>query len=239
MPQKVVGKPLNGLLYQPQDEIETTIYGDVVCRRAVANYATHKQFLPAIQSRHPILTLCALQRISVRQRALNGARCDVELYYEQVEVPESTPVPEDEVSESGSTVEVDIRSHPGFPDRYPESRPGGWVEGMGSNFVQYWDADKLSFKVDSATPEYLRGLSKYVVGSGEVAVTKFTKIRPSSVRPLIGRISDPGHGLGSEDQWLILTGGISKRVAYWGRTLVYKYSATPWPVKVYGNKVSS
>ena len=210
------GKPFNGLLLQATDSIEETEFGMTIQRKFRALYSKYRDSVPKVKSPHPVFTLCQLKTIRAEQIG-SADLCDVFLIYVQETFGSSisTAVPPVEINETGSTIEIDIRSHLKFT----------------SDFKTHWDEDKQCFKLTA--PDYLRGTSKYVVGAGQVAVTTFSHGRPSSVLPLCGKRGNPGNGLGEDGHWLVLTGGVSKRGAFWGRTLVYQYSSKPVPPEIY------
>lgn len=220
---KTVGKPLNVLVDQPRDEITSNIFGDYVRRTFRTAYSGHRALLAPIHTAHPIYTLSTLRTINVSQ--IPGADlCDVVYNYEPDGVSETAPVPEDEVSEAGSTVEIDIQQHPDFDDDEIFPAADKVFETVGGAQVF------KGFK--AGTP--LAGQTKYVVGTGQVAITVFSRTKPASVQADLGKLKAPGHGLpGAAPNYLVLTGGVTKRGGFWARTLVYQYSAKPYPTNVY------
>lgn len=203
---------LFGVCYLPREEWSVSVHGDVITRVYRTAYANWRASVPLYGSPHPLAPFCLLISAIARQIE-GGPLCDVALRYEE-SGGDPLVTPPTEVSESGSVIEVDIRQHPSW---------SAWAE--------HWDAGKQAFK--SSAPSYLLGVSKYVVGSSTVTVTKYTSNKPAPVQGDLGQIINPGHGYGETGHWLVTTGYVSKRGAFWGRTLVYQYSSRPVPMEIY------
>ena len=214
MTMVVRGKPLTTPVWQARERYRRGAYGEEIVRTYRTLYSTKDATMPAHNSAHPTRPLLKLKEAEAEQIG-SADLCDVRLTYQQDEPAASEPVPKDEVSESGSTVEVDIRQHPQFA----------------AEFASHWDSDKLQFQ--PSAPAYLQGVTKYVVGTGQVAITTFSRSRPDTVQASLGKKLNPGHGLGQEGHWLVITGGVNKRGSWWARTLVYQYSATVVPDEIY------
>lgn len=201
--------------YQPQDEWFVDKFGDKIKRVYRDLYVGWKTRMPTIGTAHPQSTTAILASATARQlrKPGMGHLCDVTLNYEQSDVPDdgggTQPVPETEYSESGSTIEIDIQQHPDW-----------------DNFKQYWDEDLGRF--GESAPAWLRGQSKYIVGSSMLTVTTYHATEPSDVQGDLGKIIDPP-GRGFSGHWLTISGGKNKRGPWWARTLNYQFSSEPIP----------
>lgn len=241
-PPKIIGPafPAAGL-DQTKDEIEVTALGTNVIRTVRKLYSAWKTGLPAIYSPHPTETRSYLQTIRCVQHPDGADLCDVVFRYEpdaaHGAVPDTVPVPDDDVAESGSAIDIDITRHPAFTQT-PIGAADDWPDAPWSDF---WDYDKNRFKPASeGTPDYLVNLTKYKLGAGQVAITKYYRQKPTEDRfSKYGKISNPGHNLGGDGHWMILTGGLNKRGGFWALTYVYQYSETEYPDEVYGDIVDS
>jgi hypothetical protein len=220
---KAIGKSWsgNGRLDEPRERWSVTEKGQTGTTSYVTLFAGWRQGIPKPGAEHPQAALCKLKKIECEQID-PGTLCRVTLQWEQDEPdpeedPEADPtqgVPTTEVSENGTVIEVDIRQHPKF-----------WTD-----WSQHWDFDKEQFK--SSAPAYLKGVTKYVVGSSQVSVTQFFRGKPADVQGSLGKRENPP-GFSQGGHWLVVGGGRSKQGPWWTRTLVYQYSSTAVPTQIY------
>ena len=211
----VLGNSWSQPPYQAKDELYYDKFGLKITRIYRALYATWTRYAPGVGSSHPLYPYCLFTSGTARQ-IVPGFLCDVTLKYEQQQ-PNIEQPPPTAVSESGSVIEEDIRNHPDFK----------------TTFKQYWDEDKLEF-ITSA-PDYLRGVTKYIVGSSTVTVTKYTASEPSGVQDDLGTVQTPGYGYGRNGHYLVVSGSKNKQGIWWARTLVYQYSSLLVPTQIYHN----
>ncbi|MGB0991696.1 MAG: hypothetical protein ACPG32_04415 [Akkermansiaceae bacterium] len=211
------------------------------------SWATH---LPDVGDAHPVASWLIFKDYSLTQLPLMGDLADLVLNYVQEEFG-SPPaeIPPDEISENGAVLEVDIVRHPKFGttnpgwsgnsmrDFYnPKDRRIFVSEEVPEEFVDEDGKTKEHPKAGETVPEEIRGMSKYVVGTGTVTAVEYSASEPASVIEDVGKREVPAGQPGTEDNWLIMGARKARRGAWWVLEYVYQFSEKTISGFVYEDK---
>lgn len=224
---KIVGK--NFPLYRPRDKWHESVKGDNTCERTFRGlYARWRLDCPAFNSRHPDCDYYLLVDRDVERLETNPLLCDVILRYEwdlNAVIPGGGgfgDLPETVVDENGTTIDIPIEQHPKFNDEtiFP-SYMKQW-DGNGK-FIGFWSWSSMA------------GITKFWAGSKTASITEYGFSPLDPLDTILGKMSDPGHGLGGAGKWIILTYHRGKQGIYYTRTSTYLFSALGWPESIYNS----
>jgi len=206
------------VIAQAGDEYDLTDKSFTGTRKYLTAFTGWASTIPDQGDPHPEKPLLKFKGARVKQLEADPTSCEVTLQYAQILQDDGSsyeptePVPPQEVELSGSSIDVDIRQHPKFT----------------ADFEQYWDSN-LSRFADSA-PEYLQGVTSYLVGSYTASVRTHYRAKPAV--PSLGvRANPPGYT--EAGQWLRLTCALGRSGPFWVRTEIYQFSALPFPPQIY------
>lgn len=236
-------------LQQPRDQFGGTVGREWGRRTQVIAYSdssnTWRASVPNEGTAHPSADWLKFRRYEMRQMRGKPTWGELVLHYEQDEFSATYPspgLPDDVVVEDGNVLEIDIRRHPFFDAIVVGN--GSWPEGATMRDLydwrngQIWATDTVPAKGEDETgaevdlefagdavPEAIRGMSSYLVGTGQVTVVEYSYSTPTSVLEESGKRSVPPGYSGTVANWLLLSASRQQAGAYWTRRLVYQYSA--------------
>ena len=206
--------------------------------------------LPAMDTVHPAATWLKFKSYDLNQLSNMGDLADLVLNYEQDEF--STPpaeIPEDEITENGAILEIDIVRHPKFDtanpdwnnktmrDFYnPRDRRIFMAETVPADYIDESGKTQASAAAGETVPEEIRGRDKYVVGTGTVTVVEYSVNEPASVIEDVGKREVPQGQSGTVDNWLIMSARKYKRGAWWVTEYIYQFSEKDISGFVYEDK---
>ena len=182
--------------------------------------------LPDIGQAPEEFPLCGFVSATARQ-ITPGVLCEVQALFQQITSATGDSTPATTSAESGSTIRESITKHPKFAD-------------VDNHWQQWWNPNTKAFDPNytaipytaAAMPDYLIGLTDFVVGSSTVSVTDYFDGEPSSIKSLLGTIGTPP-GASESGYYLIISGSVNKSGKWWTRTLIYQYSSLLIPTQVY------
>lgn len=167
-------------------------------------------------------------------------------YSQKTTDPGAGPVtlPDDEVISSAAIEEISIAAHPRFSESNPawgdHSMQDFWLDGsFPVTFPSGHPNAGEPFKLDDDTllPDALKGMSTYVVGSGQVRSVEYSLTEPTGwIAAEAGYLQKPpGTWPGTFANWLVLSGDVTPQNngAYWAKTLVIQYSERDFDDFVY------
>ena len=209
--------------------------------------------VPAEDTEHPAASWLKYKNFSMTQNPTSPSVGVLTLSYEQdelfgggVDEPDLPELPIVEPVENGGVIEIDITQHPKFETANP-----GWSSLSLRNFYnpregrifmgpvipdEYIDEDgatKANNNAGETVPLEIRGMDKYVVGTGTVTVREYSYNKPVHVIPDSGKRGIPDGYAGTADYWLIMSGVRAQEGAFWVRDIVYQYSGKPISSWVY------
>ena len=207
--------------------------------------------LPPINTLHPAAPWLKFKSYDLNQLSNMGDLADLVLNYEQEEF--STPpaeIPEDEITENGAILEIDIVRHPKFDTPNPEwnnhtlrdfynprDRRIFTAETVPAEYIDENGKTQSSTAEGEAVPEEIRGMDKYVVGTGTVTVVEYSANEPASVIDDVGKREVPQGQAGTVENWLIMSARKAERGAWWTTEYVYQFSEREISGFVYDDKV--
>ena len=225
----IIGSAFGGGVPQAKSSYQQNQLGEITItveyRALWANWITTA---PSLGSPHPDTDTCCLTGRDAKQ-ILPGFLCDVTLTYSTPAGTAITPptiggsnpansLPPDDYTETANEVEMPIEAHPSFATIATKANGAIWKQTDPENNPDLWKF--TGWAKDSPYAGFLT----FKVGSISESITTYSWSKPSTVTALIGTRS--GH-------WLTIGGSISRRGAYWSRTINRLYSTIEWNSVIY------
>lgn len=210
---RAIGQKI-GFLRTADERFEKTKDNTTHTVNFVTTWADFPKQCPLYYSEDPQFPGLVLTKASAVKHM--GSLARVTLVYEAPPFPGgSAVIPPPEFSETGSTIEVDIRQHPSFNNEtyFPKSE-----------FDE--NSDKPPFK--KGTSKY--GVTAYLVGSGTCSYTEWFLSTPAP--NLRGIIATPPNKT-EVGHWLRVSSEINKNGQFWSRRDTYMFSAKAWDTDIY------
>lgn len=246
-----VGKGASLPLQQPRDRFGGSVGQEWGERSFIIAYSeasnAWRAQVPAAEAVHPAADWLRFKSYDFKQSRNSAVSGELVLRYEQDQFSATYPtpgLPEDVVVEDSSVMEIDIRRHPNFAQADPPDADADWPAGAAMVDLYDWRnrqifssetvpsqvENELGEIVDAefageAVPESIRGMSSYVVGSGQVTVIEYYYNEPATVLEQSGKRSVPADYDGTTDNWLVLSAVRQREGAFWTRRIVYQFSS--------------
>jgi len=250
-----VGVSLATPLQQPQDNFSGEFGDRKGTRTFVIAYSAASDawtaLLPDTGDAHPSFPSLEFKDFTLKQDAKEPGRATLVLKYEEEDFTTGgggtlPDLPDDEYVENGSNLEIDLVRHPKFSTTNP-----AWTNSTGDAlslsdyynpreqriFVneeipeQFIDEDgqtKTNVNAGETVPEEIRGMSKFVVGTGTVTETVYSYNEPATVIQNAGKRKTPtGYPDPSttNQNWLVLSSIKQKEGGFWQVVTVYQFSS--------------
>lgn len=209
-----------GAIRTPEESVKVTSNGKVHTINYVTIWSEWEALAPTWGSTDPAYpNVLYLQDIDAKK--FMGKLAKVQLVYSPISYEPGEGVPADDISESGSAVELDIQLHTNFSDN--DAFPGKLYDPPSGT------DDEKKF-IGFAKSSNKAGQTSFFAGTKTVRHTKYFTDKPSG-NSLAVRENPPGYS--GTNNWLRVGSEVNRSGQFWSRADTYLYSARPWDTDTY------